>query len=162
MKKLKFYGITGKNLPWFESNFSNRTQYIQIDENSKTDLKYVTCGVPQGSINGPLLFLVYINDLLNASRLLDPIIFDDDTNLSFNHKDIKHLFTAVNNKLVNIKDWFTANKLSLNVEEKKYSFFHKPSQKDDIPLRLKRLIINNYEIQNLSSFWGFVKPMERT
>ena len=115
MKKLKVYGITGKNLPWFfffscvgtnappsgdnAGNFPNRTQYIEIDENSKTDLKYVTCGVPQGSINGLLLFLVYINDLLNPFRLLDPIIFDDDTNLFFNHKDIKHLFTAVNNKL---------------------------------------------------------------
>ena len=54
--------------------------------------------------------------------------------------------TVVNNELVNIKDWFTANKLSLNVEKTKYSFFHKPSKKDDIPLRLPKLIINNYEI----------------
>ena len=54
LKKLKFYGITDKNLAWFESCFSNRKQYIKIGENSKTDLKYVTCGVPQGSILGPL------------------------------------------------------------------------------------------------------------
>ena len=119
LKKLKFYGITDKNLAWFESYLSNRKQYIEIGENSKTDLKYVTCGVPQESILGPLLFLVYVNDLPNASRLLDPIMFADDTNLFFNHKDIKHLFTVVNNKLVNIKDWFTANKLSLNVEKNK-------------------------------------------
>ena len=74
-------------------------------------------------------------------------MFADDTNYFFNHKEIKHLFTVLNNKLVNIKDWFTANKQSLNVEETKYSFFHKPSEKDDIPLRLPMLIINNYEIQ---------------
>ena len=123
----------------------NRKQYIEISENSKTDLKYVTCGVPQGSILGPLLFLVYVNDLPNASRLLDPTMFADDTNLFFNHKDIKHLFTVVNNELVNIKDWFTANKLSLNVEKANYSFFHKSSKRDDIPLRLLKPIIN-YEI----------------
>ena len=122
-------------------------RYTYIGENNKTDVKYVTCGVPQGSIFGPLLFLVYVNDLPNASRLLDPIKFADDSNLFFNHKDIKNLFTVVNNELVNIKDWFTANKLSLNVEETKYSFFHKPSKKDDIPLRLPKLIINDYGIQ---------------
>ena len=130
---------------------SNRKQYIEIGENSKTDLKYVTCGVPQGSILGPLLFLVYVNDLPSGSRLLDPIMFADDTNLFFNHKEIKHLFTVVNNELVNIKDWFTANKLSLNVEKTKYSFFHKPSLKDDISLHLPKLITNNYEIQREES-----------
>ena len=147
LKKLKLYGTTDKNLTWLESYLFNRKQYIEIGENSKTDLKCVTCGVPQGFILGPLLFLAYVNDLPNPSRLLDPIIFADDTNLFFNHKDIKHLFTVVNNELVNIKDWFTANKLSLNVEKTKYSFFHKASKKDDIPFRLIKLIINNYEIQ---------------
>ena len=93
------------------------------------------------------LFLVYVKDLPKASRLLDPIMFADDANLFFYHKDIKHLFTVVNNELVNIKDWFTANKLSFTVEKTKYSFFHKPSKKHDIPLRLPNLIINNYEIQ---------------
>ena len=106
---------------------------------------------PQGSILGPLPFLVYFNNLPNASRLLDPIMFADGTNLFFNHKDIKHRFTFVNNKLVNIKDWFTANKLSLNVEEPKYSFFLNPSKKNDIPLRLPKPIINDYEIQRKES-----------
>ena len=78
-------------------------------------------------------------------------MFADDTNLFFNHKDIKHLFRVVNKELTNIKDWFTANKLSLNVEKTKYSFFHKASKKDDIPFRLPKLIINNYEIQREQS-----------
>ena len=110
---------------------------------------------PQGSVPGPLLFLVYVNDV--PSRLLDPIMFADDIELLFNQKDIKHLFTVINNELLNIKDWFTANKLSLNVEKSKYSFFHKPSKKDDIPLRILKLIIKTmkYKEKNLSSFLGF-------
>ena len=83
LKKLKLYGITDKNLAWFQSYLSNRKQYIEIGENSKTDPKYVTCGVPQGSFLGPLLFLVYDKDLQNASSLLDPILFADDTKLFF-------------------------------------------------------------------------------
>ena len=79
-------------------------------------------------------------------------MFADDANLLFNHKNIKHLFAVVNNELVNIKDWFTASKLSLNVEKVKYSFFLKPSKKEDIPLRLPKLIISNYEIQREKSF----------
>ena len=74
-------------------------------------------------------------------------MFADDTNLFFNHKDIKRFFTVVNNELVKIKYWFIANKLSLDVEKTKYSTFHMPSKKDDIPLRLPKLVINNYDMQ---------------
>ena len=65
----------------------------------------------------------------------------------FFYKNIKHLFTFLYNELVYIKDWFTANKLSLNVEKTKYLFFHKPSKKGYIPFRLPKLIINNNEIK---------------
>ena len=84
--------------------------------------------------------------------------------LTFDHKDIKHLFTVLNNELVNIKDWFTANKLSLNVEKTKYSFFHKASKKDDILLRPPKLIINNYEIQRKEciKFLGFLLDQHLT
>ena len=65
----------------------------------KFPFKYITCGVPQGFILGSLLFLVYVNVLPNASRLLDPIMFADDTNFFFNHKDIKHLFIVADKEL---------------------------------------------------------------
>ena len=97
LKKSKSYGISDKNLAWFESYLSDRKEYIEIGEDSKIDLKYVTCGDPQGPIFGPLLFLVFANDLPNASRSLDPIMFADDTNHFFNYKEIKHLFTVANN-----------------------------------------------------------------
>ena len=107
--------------------------------------------VPQGSILGPLLFLFYINDLQFASDLLDPIMFAEDTNLFYSNKDINTAFLKVNDELQKINEWFISNKLSLNVKKNKYSFFHKPSKKDDIPLVLPKLNINNSEIARTES-----------
>ena len=73
-----------------------------------------------------------------------------------------HLFRVINNELVNIKDWFTANKLPLNVKKTKYSLFRKQSKEDDIPLHLPKFIINNYEMQRVWSFIGPTLNMERT
>ena len=69
LKKFKLYGITDKNLAWFGSYLSNSKPYIYIGENIETNLKYITCANPQGSILKPLLFTAYVNDLLNESRL---------------------------------------------------------------------------------------------
>ena len=83
IRKLELYGITDRNYAWIKSYLSYRLQYIQIDENSRTEFCVVKCGVPQGSILGPLLFLLYVNDLKNASSILDPVMFADDTNLFY-------------------------------------------------------------------------------
>ena len=85
-------------------------------------LKDVTCGVPQESISGPLLFLICVHDLWYASDLLELIIFADDTNLFYAERDIKKLFETVT-------QWFISNKLSINMTKTKYSFFSQTKQK---------------------------------
>ena len=144
LKKLELHGITDRNHSWFKNFLSNRKQFIRINNEENTTLETITCGV---SILGPLPFLVYVNDLKNASNLLDTIMFTDDTNLFLTHEDISYLFETANLQLERINLWFISNKLSLNVIKIKYSFFHKPSKKDDILLLLPKLNINNSEIE---------------
>ena len=111
---------TDRNHSLFKNYLSRRKQFIQINTEEDTELETITCGVPQGSILGPLLFLVYVNDLKNASNLLDPIMYADDTNLFLTHKDISYLFEIANLQLERINLWFISKKLSLNVSKTKY------------------------------------------
>ena len=157
IKKLSYYGINTNNLAWFSSYLRNRQQYISAD-GVCTESQNITCGVPQGSILGPLLFLIYVNDLNKASKILQPIMFADDTNLFYSHRNIKTLFYTVNKELEHINEWFKSNKLSLNVRKTNYIFFHKKRKKDDIPLKLPELLINNNRIDRVNStkFLGII------
>ena len=112
-KKFELYGIKDCNLRWFESYLSNRKQFITYGD-KQTNIETISCGVPQGSILGPFLFLILVNDLHKETKYLDPIIFADDTNLFCSHKNIKTLFQIVNSELKLVTEWFLANKLSLN------------------------------------------------
>ena len=129
---------------------TNRKQYIQITNDTKSDLRNTTCGVTQASILGPLLFLVYVNDLPSSSKILNPIMFAGDTIIFYEHKNIIKRFATVSEKLMIINVWLMANNLSLNVGKTKYSLFHKPSRVDDLPLKLPKLSINNQEIKRAS------------
>ena len=116
-KKLELYRIKGCNLGWIESYLSNRKEFITYGD-KQTNLETITCGVPQGSILGPLLFLIFVNDLHKVTKYLDPIMFADDTNLFYSHKNIKTLFQIVNSELKHVNEWFLADKLSLNAKKK--------------------------------------------
>ena len=82
--------------------------------------KIINCGVPQGSILGPLLFILYINDIVNTTSLLELILFADDTTLLFSHQDIVSQNDIINNELQEICNWFQANKLSVNASKTNY------------------------------------------
>ena len=134
LKKLELYGITDRNHGWVKSYLCNRRQLIQIDEKEKTSLETVSCGVPQGSLLGPLLFLLYLNNFKNTSNILDPIMFANDTNLFFTHQSIRFLFQNANQQSENINQSIISHKLSLNI---------------------KKRIINNYEVKRIESIKFF-------
>ena len=113
-----FFGIRGLALELFCSYLSDRKQYTKI-LNHKSKLAKITHGVPQGSSLGPLLFLLYINDLPNASEF-ETTLFADDTYLTLSDKSTVHLECRVNNELSKIEEWLNHNKLSLNCSKSCY------------------------------------------
>ena len=129
---------------------SNRKQFIKFN-NKSTNLEIIRYGIPQGSILGPLLFLIFVNDLQKSTKFLDPIMFADDTNLFYSNKYINTLFKIANEELNEINEWFRANKLSINVGKTKYIFFHKQDDSKKIPQKLPMLILNNTTLERINS-----------
>ena len=119
LHKLDYYGFRGIVLDWFRDYLSKRTQYVSYND-SKSDLKTILCGVPQGSILGPLLFILYINDITNTSTLLDYLLFADDTTILNSSSDIVSKIPLVNRELTEVSNWFKANKLSVNDTKTNY------------------------------------------
>ena len=123
INKLPYYGIHGAVLKWFTSYLTGRSQYAEIDGVFSNILSSST-GVPQGSILGPLLFFIYMNDIPNCTEYFIFIIYADDTTLN-NTVQIPSLSAVdINNELAKVYDWLTVNKLSLNVRKTKYVIFH--------------------------------------
>lgn len=100
---------------------SNRRQFVCV-KGCYSNKASLLCGVPQWSILGPLLFLIYINDLSNVSNILSPIIFADDTTLVLFHPNFNSLIKDVNAGLTAYTTWFRLNKLSLNIKKSNYHF----------------------------------------
>ena len=114
--KLYHYGIRVNVLKWFESYLTNRSQFVLFNGN-KSDIRDVTCGVPQGSILGPLLFILYINDFAKVSDKLFYVLLQMTLMYFLNGKNINTFVATVHHELSKLYIWLFANKLTLNVSK---------------------------------------------
>ena len=119
LSKLKNYGISGNAYQWFESYLENRTQICSIN-GSLSSKRILSCGVPQGTILGPLLFFLYINDLPNCLSYCDPIMYADNTHLTYASDNVENIESYLNQDLENIYSWLRANRLTLNMTKKEF------------------------------------------
>ena len=108
LEKLYHYGISGIAYDWFSSYLSDRCQFVSIN-NFRSDESEITCGVPQGSVLGPLLFLMYINDFYRCSKAFEFNIFPDDTNLFYANANLVNLEAIINENLEKIFGWQQTN-----------------------------------------------------
>ena len=122
LAKLEHYGIRGTPQTLFKNYLKNRSQYVSYN-NTSSHYSIIKTGVPQGSILGPLLFLLYINDIHHPSSLCSFFLFADDTTVLGSDKNPETLSLNMNNEITHLDKWFKANKLSLNREKTKYIVF---------------------------------------
>jgi hypothetical protein len=135
LAKLDNYGVRGLALEWFRSYLSDRSQYVSYKD-TNSDSQFISCGVPQGSVLGPLLFIVYTNDLPNSLKHSQCILFADDTTVYKSSPNIHDAITSIESDLENLYDWFCANKLSLNVGKTNFIIFS-PRPAIDLPATIK-------------------------
>ena len=145
-------------MKWFESYLSNRKQFTKVN-GVTSSLKTVECGVPQGSVLGPLLFLIYINDISKAFKTAVPKLFADDTNIFIFHKTKETLFQIANTELESLENWLLAKKLSLSIginKETKFSFFTPTTTEDKSNLPNLKLLGQNVPRTDYVKYLGIL------
>jgi hypothetical protein len=155
LRKLNKLGIKGTAHSWFSSYLKNRQQKVDINGDLST-AKSLDISVLQGSILGPILFLVYINDLYSCTSLYTTM-FADDTACADSDTNLDTLFTRANTELKKIATWFRANKMAVNISKTKYILFHSKGKK--MELNDKSIVYNDNEPNNNDPL--LITPLER-
>ena len=146
--KLSHYGFRGHVNNFLRSYLNQRQQYTRIN-NCNSNLSYIKYGVPQGSILGPLLFSLYINDIGQAMSNCKTNLFADDTAMIFKHKNIDQLKATCENSLKSICLWFKLNKLSLSLGKSSFLIFH--GKKKNPKNEINKILIDGHEIHRVKS-----------
>ena len=150
ISKLKYYGFNENSLDWFKSYLSNRTHFVDLNY-TKSNMVENSVGVPQGSILGPLLFSIYINDIQNSTKYFDFIKYADDTSLINSNICIgRDNLTIINDELNKVYTWLCTNRLSLNIKKTKFMIFHNKNKK--IIHLVPNITINNIMIERVEDF----------
>ena len=154
LDKMAHYGIRGLALEWFRNYLSNRKQFVDYNSHN-SELKLINTGMPQGSILGPLGFIIYVNDIPNSVPNLSLILYADDTSAFTSHKDISTLNNIMNDGLFKLNKWFQSNKLSLNTKKSNVMLFGTHIKTNQYRNELK-VSIENAEIEcvNACKFLG--------
>ena len=146
LRKLSLYGIKNNALSWFTTYLQNRYQKVKYNQTVFSDNELMKCGVPQGSTLGPLLFLLYVNDLPSISNILTFILFADDTNIFVKGKNLTEIVNIFNVELSKLSDWFSANQLSLNVQKTNCIHFNKDRNNSQIQIMLDGIQIEQVQV----------------
>ena len=148
LRKLYSYGIRGSMLKWMESYLTDRSQYVVFD-GKVSQTRGIKCGVPQGSILGPLLFIISVNDICNVSPMLFKILYADDTCVLISGNHLNDLIDRLNTELISLNNWFKANKLFLNTKKNHFfMIFHRSRIKPNV---INKVVIDNHELTQVNS-----------
>ena len=145
LKKLEYYGIRGIALLWLKTYLEKRQQCTEIG-NTLSYIDEIQCGVPQGSILGPLLFLIYINDIILSSSILKFYLFADDTTIFYSSKINAKTEKILNTELNKVHNWLNCNKLSLNIKKSCFLKFSHVKEKIKVVPKLAKCPIEQKKV----------------